>query len=65
MIIKNIYPTHPDISKQKAWEGFKVIASRKGLYNGLSAAYSVYDFEGNIINSSGVYRFPAEALECM
>ena len=65
MVIKNIRLTYFGISEQKAWEGFKAIASRKGLCNGSSVAYGIYNFEGDVINSSGVYGFPAKALECM
>ena len=63
MIIKNIHLTYPGISKQKTWKAFKAVTGYKGLYNGLSAAYGVYNFKNNIINSSGVYKFPAKTLE--
>ena len=65
MVIKNIRLTHPGISEQKVWEGFRVIVNRKGLCNSLSVAYGIYNFEGDMVNSSGVYRFPAEILECI
>ena len=65
MVTKDIRLTHPGVSKQKAWEGLKAVTSRKGLYNNSSVAYGVYNFESNIINFSGVYKFPAEVLECM
>ena len=65
MVIKNIRLIYPGVSEQEAWEGFGAVINRKGLCNGLSVACGVYDFEGDIINSSGVYEFPAKALECM
>ena len=65
MVIKNIRPTYPGISEQEAWEGFGAVASREGLCDSSSAACGVCDFEGDVINSSGVYGFPAEASECM
>ena len=40
-----------------------MVINRKGLYNGSSITCGVYNFKGNIINSSGVYRFPAEISE--
>ena len=62
-MIKNIRLTHPGVSKQKAWEGFKAVTRHKGLYNGLSITYNIYNFKGNIINPSRIYRFPAKTLE--
>ena len=61
--MKNIRLIHPGVSKQKAWERFGAVTNHKGLYNGSSAAYKVYDFKSNIINSSGVYGFPAKISE--
>ena len=40
-----------------------MVASRKDLYNGSSIAYGIYDFKSNVVNSSGVYRFPTKILE--
>ena len=65
MVIKNIRLTHSGVSKQEAWEGFRGIASHKGLYNGLNITYGVYNFEGSVVNPSGVYGFPAKTLEYM
>ena len=63
VVIKNVRPTHPGVSEQKAWEEFKAVTNHKGLYNGLNIAHGVYNFEGNMVNSSGIYRFPAKALQ--
>ena len=63
MVIKNIRLIYPGVSKQKAWEGFKAVINRKGLCNGSSTAYGVYNFEGDMVNSSRVYKFPAEILK--
>ena len=65
MVIKNIRLTYPGVSEQKAWEGFGAVASREGLCDGSSVAYGVCDFEGNMVNSNGVYRFPTKISECM
>ena len=65
MVTEDVRLTHPGVSEQEAWEGLGAVASRKGLCDGSSAACGVCNFEGNIINSSGVYEFPAETLECM
>ena len=62
---KNIRLTYPGISKQKAWERFKAIINRKGLYNGSSIIYSVYNFKSNIVNFNRVYKFPVKISECI
>ena len=65
MVIKNIRLIDSGVSEQEAWEGFGAVVSRKGLCNGSSVTYGVYNFKGNMVNLNGVYGFPAETLECM